>query len=99
MAAKFVCCVFSRMDPFIEEFCKKFKQPEDSIRWLLSNTEISLDEFVKTKWQKAPLAIPTKEKDAVKLKALFGYDVLMQVSRLLQNPSTLHIYDFYSLVA
>lgn len=63
-----------------EKFCAKFKSPEDSIKWLLTNAKMSVEEFFKTKWQNGAFSMHADEeyKDLAKI---FSYDFLLKVSR------------------
>ncbi|OQR78852.1 MYC-induced nuclear antigen-like [Tropilaelaps mercedesae] len=66
------------MSPTIEKFCGKFKKPEDSIHWIISNSKMTVDEFFKTKWQKSPFAMHADE-ESKDLAEIFSYNYLAEL--------------------
>jgi len=66
------------IEPVIKELTAKFKNPEDSIQFLLQHSKVPVDEFFKKHWEKTPLAMHADE-EAKDYGKIFGFDYFCQV--------------------
>ncbi|XP_003744628.1 ribosomal oxygenase 2 [Galendromus occidentalis] len=66
------------MDPYLKSLCERFKNPEDSLQFLLQNSKTAIDDFFKNHWGSKPLHIEAPEASE-ELSKIFSLEVFEEI--------------------